>query len=51
MLRAEKPWLAVYEGKLSEEPIGGSLTDFLEEAVGKYRDLVALTQGEREISY
>ena len=50
-MRAEKPWLAVYEGKLSEEPIGGSLTGFLEEAVGKYRDLVALTQGEREISY
>jgi long-chain acyl-CoA synthetase len=51
VLRAEKPWLAVYEGKLSDEPIGGSLTDFLEEAVGKYRDLVALTHGEREISY
>jgi long-chain acyl-CoA synthetase len=51
VLRAEKPWLAVYGGKLSEEPIGGSLTEFLEEAVGKYRDLVALTQGEREISY
>ncbi|HKH77389.1 MAG TPA: long-chain fatty acid--CoA ligase [Rubrobacteraceae bacterium] len=51
MLRAEKPWLAVYEGKLSDEPIGGSLTDFLEEAVGKYRDHVALTQGERGISY
>jgi len=51
VLRAEKPWLAVYGGKLSGEPIGGSLTDFLEEAVGKYRDLIALTQGEREISY
>jgi long-chain acyl-CoA synthetase len=51
VLRAEKPWLAVYGGKLSGEPIGGSLTGFLEEAVGKYRDLVALTQGEREVSY
>ena len=50
-MRAEKPWLAVYGGKLSGEPIGGSLTDFLEEAVAKHRDLVALTQGEREISY
>ena len=50
-MRAEKPWLAVYEGKLSDEPIGGSLTDFLEQAVGKYRDHVALTQGERGISY
>lgn len=51
MLRSEKPWLAVYEGKLSGEPIEGSLTDFLEEAVGKYRDQVALTQGERETTY
>jgi long-chain acyl-CoA synthetase len=51
VLRAEKPWLAVYGGKLSEEPIEGSLTDFLEEAVGKYRDLVALTQGERKTTY
>ena len=52
MLRAEKkPWLAVYEGKLSGKPIEGSLTDFLEEVVGKYRDHVALTQGERGISY
>ena len=51
MLRAEKPWLAVYGGKLSEEPIGGSLTEFLEEAVGKYRSFVALTQAERKISY
>ena len=51
MLRAEKPWLAVYEGKLADEPIGGSLTRFLEEAAGKYRDHVALTQGGRGISY
>jgi long-chain acyl-CoA synthetase len=51
MLREEKPWLSVYGGKLSDEPIGGSLTEFLEVAVEKYRDKIALTQGERKISY
>lgn len=51
MLREERPWLSVYGGKLSDEPIRGSLTGFLEETVEKYRDNVALTQGAREISY
>ena len=51
MFREERPWLAVYGGKLSDEPIGGSLTGFFEEAVERYRDHVALTQGERKISY
>jgi long-chain acyl-CoA synthetase len=51
VLDAKRPWLSVYGGKLSGEPIGGSLNDFLEEAVEKYRDNIALTQGEREISY
>ena len=51
MLREERPWLSVYGGKLSDEPIGGSLTEFLEETVEKYRENVALTQGERKISY
>lgn len=44
-------WLSVYGGKLSDEPIRGSLGEFLEEAVEKYRDNVALTQGERKITY
>ena len=51
MQDAKRPWLSVYGGKLSGEPIGGSLTEFLEDAVGKYRDNVVLTEGEREISY
>ena len=51
MSKAQKPWLSVYGGKLSEEPIRGSLTTFLEDAVEKYRENVALTQGERRISY
>ncbi len=51
MLQEKRPWLSIYEGKLSNEPIEGSLTAFLEEAVGKYRDNVALTQGERRITY
>ncbi len=51
MYREERPWLSVYGGKLSDEPIGGSLTGFFEDAVEKYRDHVALTQGERKISY
>ncbi|MDQ3862303.1 MAG: long-chain fatty acid--CoA ligase [Actinomycetota bacterium] len=51
VLDAKKPWLSVYGGKLSGEPIGGSLTEFLEDAAGKYRDNIVLTQGERRISY
>ncbi len=48
---ARRPWLSVYGGKLSGEPIGGSLTEFLEEVVGKYRDNLALTGNGRTISY
>lgn len=51
MLHEERPWLSIYGAKLSGDPIRGSLTEFLEEAVEKYRDNGALTQGEREISY
>ncbi|HET7479345.1 MAG TPA: long-chain fatty acid--CoA ligase [Rubrobacteraceae bacterium] len=51
MLREKRPWISIYEGKLTDEPIGGSLTEFLEGAVEKYRENVALTQGERRISY
>ena len=51
MLQEKRPWLSIYEGKLSEEPIEGSLTAFLEEAAGKYQDHIALTQGERRVTY
>ena len=51
MLQEKRPWRSIYEGKLSDEPIKGSLTEFLREAAKNYRDNVALTQGEREISY
>lgn len=51
MLRKEKPWHGVYGGKLSDEPITGSLAGFLEDDVEKCRDNIALTQGERKISY
>jgi long-chain acyl-CoA synthetase len=51
MLQEKRPWLSIYEDKLSGEPIKGSLTGFLEEAVERYRDNTALTQGERSISY
>ena len=51
MSQGKEPWLSVYEGKLSERPIEGSLTAFLEEAVDKHRDNVALTQGESPITY
>jgi hypothetical protein len=43
MLEAKKPWLSIYGDRLSGEPLGGSLTEFLEEAVEKYRDNTALT--------
>jgi long-chain acyl-CoA synthetase len=48
---AKRPWLSVYGGKLSGEPVGGSLGDFLETAAEKYRDNVALTGNGRAISY
>jgi long-chain acyl-CoA synthetase len=51
MLDAKKPWLSVYGDRLSGEPLGGSLTGFLEEAVEKYGDNTALTRGEQKISY
>jgi long-chain acyl-CoA synthetase len=51
MLYEERPWLSIYGSKLSDEPISGSLTAFLEETAESYRDNVALTQGERTISY
>jgi long-chain acyl-CoA synthetase len=51
MLDAKKPWLSVYGDRLSGEPLGGSLTGFLEEAVEKYGDDTALTRGEQKISY
>ena len=48
---AKKPWLSIYGDRLSGEPLGGSLTGFLEEAVEKYGDNTALTRGEQKISY
>jgi hypothetical protein len=50
MLRKERPWHGVYGGKLSDEPITGSLAGFLDD-VERCRDNVALTQGERKLSY
>jgi long-chain acyl-CoA synthetase len=51
MLYEQRPWLSIYGSTLSDEPISGSLTAFLEETAESYRDNVALTQGERTISY
>jgi hypothetical protein len=52
MLREERPWQGVYGGRLSDEPTTCSLAGYLEEdAVEGYRDNVALTQGERKLSY
>jgi hypothetical protein len=51
MLREERPWPGVYGGRLSDEPTTGSLAGYLEDAVERYRDNVALTQGERKFSY
>jgi long-chain acyl-CoA synthetase len=47
----KRPWLSVYGDRIPERIIEGSLTKFLEEAADRYPDHVALTQGEREISY
>ena len=51
MMQEKRPWLSIYGGKLSEKPIEGSLTGFLREAADRYRDNVALTQGERRLTY
>jgi long-chain acyl-CoA synthetase len=51
MLREERTWRGIYGGKLSNEPITGSLAGYLEDAVERYRDNVALTQGKRKLSY
>ena len=51
MLQEKRPWLSIYEGKLSDKPIEGSLTEFLGEAAGKYQNHIALTQGERKVTY
>jgi long-chain acyl-CoA synthetase len=51
VLDAKKPWLSIYGDKLTGEPLGGSLTEFLVEAVEKYRDNTALTRGGQKISY
>ena len=47
----KRPWLSVYGGKLSGEPIGGSLGEFLEKVAEEYRDNVAVTREGSEISY
>ncbi|MGH3087671.1 MAG: AMP-binding protein, partial [Rubrobacteraceae bacterium] len=51
MLRENKPWRSIYEDRLSDEPIEGSLTEFLKDAVDKYQNNVALTQDERTVTY
>ena len=51
MIQEQRPWLSIYGGKLSDEPIRSSLTEYLDEVVEKYRNNVALTQGERKLSY
>jgi long-chain acyl-CoA synthetase len=48
---ANRPWLLVYGGKLSDEPIGGSLNDFLVGAAEKYKGNVALSGEGGGISY
>ncbi|MEW6635801.1 MAG: AMP-binding protein, partial [Actinomycetota bacterium] len=51
MLQEKRPWLKVYGDRIPERIIEGSLTEFLEDAVRRYPDHIALTQGERAISY
>lgn len=51
MTESKRPWLSVYGDRIPERIIEGSLTKFLEEAADRYPDHVALTQGEREVSY
>jgi long-chain acyl-CoA synthetase len=51
MSRREKPWLGLYEGRVSSQAIEGSLGDFLAGAVDRFGKQVALTDGKRAISY
>jgi long-chain acyl-CoA synthetase len=51
MSRREKPWLGLYEGRVSSQAIECSLGDFLAGAVDRFGKQVALTDGKRAISY
>jgi long-chain acyl-CoA synthetase len=51
MLDAERPWMSIYEGKVPESTIDVSLTRFLEEAVGRYRNRAVMTFEGNETSY
>lgn len=47
----KRKWLPVYEGKLSDEPISGSLNDFLDECARKFPDHIVLTESQKRITY
>jgi long-chain acyl-CoA synthetase len=51
MSRHPRPWSALYEGRVSSQPIEGSLADLLAAAVDRFAEHVALTDKERTISY
>ncbi|MEW6636914.1 MAG: long-chain fatty acid--CoA ligase [Actinomycetota bacterium] len=50
-MSAKRPWLSLYEGRISYEVIETSLTRFLEEAVGRYRDRPVMTFRGRRTTY
>ena len=47
----KRPWLSLYEGRISYKTIESSLTQFLEQAVARYRDRPVMTFRERQMSY
>jgi long-chain acyl-CoA synthetase len=51
MSNPKKPWLSVYEGRVSNRAIDVSLTQFLQESVGQYQHSPVMTFEGSETSY
>ena len=51
MVNPKKPWLSVYEGRVSNRAIDVSLTQFLQESVGQYQHRPVMTFEGSETSY
>ena len=51
MANPKKPWLSVYEGRVSNRTIDVSLTQFLQESLGQYQHRPVMTFEGSETSY
>lgn len=51
MADLQRPWLAVYDHEIAPRIIEASLNDFFDDAVRRFADHVALTDGARRVAY